>query len=116
LPYNGIEEMWKYSKPDIRIEQGRNRVVSYIELPLWVNNDSNLLKCDNREELNRTQNLKLEYFATRPKIKIKEIKFGVNCGIQSIEFDTFRKMVSEIFELNYGYKIHIDYTLFDFRN
>ena len=114
LPYDGFEEMWKYSKPDVRLEKGRNRIVSYIELPLWVDNESPQLKSEWKEELNRTQDLPTEYFISHPLIRVNEIKFGKNCGIEEKEFDTYRRMIREIFQMNYGYEIHIDYDLFSF--
>lgn len=114
LPYIGIEEMWKYSKPDIRLEKDRNRIVSYIELPLWVDNDSRWLKCDRREDLNRTSDTPADHFIVKPKIIIKEIKVGINCGIDEREFDTYRRMIREIFQLNYGYDVHIEHELFSF--
>jgi hypothetical protein len=113
FPYKDPEEYRKYSKPEFRIETGRNRIINYIELPLWVNDESSLVKCFGSPELDRTQNLPADYFKTRPKIKIKNILFGKDCGIEIEEFEKFRTMLTEIIRYNYGYDIEIDYNFFE---
>lgn len=62
FPYTKIEEYWKYSKSEFRIEEGRNRITNYIEIPLWVDNSSDLIKSYISPELDRTQNLPTNYF------------------------------------------------------
>jgi len=111
-PYKHFEEELKYSKPDIRLEKDRNRIVSYVELPIWVDNSSSNLRNDQFPELDRTQNLPSSFFETHPKLIIREIIFGQNCGIHPNEFDTYRRMIREIFDINYGYSIDMDYDLF----
>lgn len=112
-PYNGPEEYWKYSKSEFRLEKGRNRITNYIEMPLWVDNDSSLIKSYGTPELDRTQNLPKDYFNIRPKIKIKNILIGINSGIQIEEFREFRAMLIETIRFNYGYDIDIDYNFFE---
>jgi hypothetical protein len=112
-PYQLLEEYWKYSKSEFRLEEGRNRITNYIEMPLWVDNDSHLIKSYDKPELDRLQNLPNDYFNTRPKMKIKNILIGINSGIRIDEFEKFRSMLIETIRFNYGYEIDIDYNFFE---
>ena len=92
---------------------GRNRITNYIEMPLWVDNDSYLIKSHGTPELDRTQNLPMDYFNTKPKLKIKNIVIGSNSGIQIDEFKEFREMLNDTIRFNYGYEIDIDFNFFN---
>jgi hypothetical protein len=113
FPFNRPEEYWKYSKTEFRLEEGRNRITNYIELPIWVDNDSSFIKSYGIPELNRTQNLPADYFTTRPKIKIKDILIGENSGIQIDEFEKFREALIDTIRFNYGYNIDLSYNFFE---
>jgi len=111
-PFNNVEQYWKYSKSEFRLETGRNRVTNYIEMPIWVDNNSSWVKSYDSPELDRTQNLNIDYFNTRPKIKIKDILIGKNSGIQIEEFDEFRSLLVETIRYNFGYDLDISYNFF----
>lgn len=113
FPYKKQEEYLKYSKTEFRLEERRNRITNYIELPLWVNNDSHLIKSNDIIELDRTQKLPLDYFASRPKIKIKDILIGYKSGISIQEFEKFRLSIIDTIRYNCGYNIELSYSLFE---
>jgi hypothetical protein len=113
FPYRHEEEYWKYAKTEFRIDRatGRNRVTQYIELPLWVDNDSSYVKCADHPELDRTLNLPKDYFATRPKIRIRNIVFGPQIGISPYEFGEYRREIVEAIRNNFGYEVDIEQNL-----
>ncbi|MCC5929077.1 MAG: DUF2971 domain-containing protein [Cyclobacteriaceae bacterium] len=111
-PFSDINGYLKYSKPEFRLTEGRNRIVHYINLPLWVDNDAWVLKDSNSHELRRTQELPEDYFITRPKIKIKDILIGKNAGIDSNKLGRFSTTLKNIIFYNYGYDIKITNDLF----
>ena len=111
-PYKHFEEYLKFSKTEFRLSNGRNRIVHYIKLPLWVDNNSPYLK-STLEELSRVQKLPADYFETRPKIKIKDILIGKNSGIDQMTYKIFRNELKDIIELNYGYNIDLRTNLFE---
>jgi hypothetical protein len=113
FPYGDLEEYWKYAKPEWRLEKGRNRITNYIELPIWVDNDSSLIKSYGKPELDRTRVLPGDYFDTRPKIKIKNVLIGPNSGIEVDEFQRFHSMMVDIIRYNYGYDADLDDNLFE---
>ena len=110
-PYEDYEEQLKFIKSEFRLSKGRNRVVRYIKLPLWVDNTSAYVNSD-VPELSRIQILPADYFDTRPRIKIKDILIGKNSGIEPDRYDRFRYELQEIIQLNYGYNPNIDLNLF----
>ena len=81
-------------------------------MPQWVDNESSQIKSEWKKESDRSQDLPIGYFSTHPLICIKDVKFRANCDIKENEFDTYRRMVREIFQLNYEYELHGDCDLF----
>jgi hypothetical protein len=112
FPFQNYEEQLKFIKSEFRLTAGRNRVVHYIKLPLWVDNDSASVKSHNSEELSRIQKLPADFFSTRPKVKIKNILIGKNSRIEPEDYSRFRNELQEIMFLNYGYQPDIDLNLF----
>ncbi len=110
-PYQSLEEYFKYSKTDFRLDHKRNRVTHYIELPIWVDNNSHRIKSF-KKELDRTQDLPIDYFETRPQLKISEIMLGKNCGIEPDKFHQFKTALKDIVSLNYGYSVTVSENLF----
>jgi hypothetical protein len=110
-PYENLEEYLKYSKTEFRLEPKRNRVTHYIELPIWVDNTSYMIK-SSRKELDRTRDLPMDYFDNRPQLKIIEIILGKNCGIEPESYPRFRTTLKDIVSFNFGYEIKIDEHLF----
>lgn len=114
-PYPSFEESSKYLKMDYRLankRHPRNRVTTYFELPLWVN-DSVISNDDNRPELDRRQNLPVDFFNTRPKIVIKDILIGYNTKLGYEELDRLREVLEETLTVNFGYRADLSFNLFD---
>jgi Protein of unknown function (DUF2971) len=109
FPYKKTEEYWKYSKTEFRLEGGRNRITNYIELPIWVDNESHWIKSYDTPELDRTQNLQQDYFISRPQIKIKRILIGAESGISPQEFDAYRLALLDTIRFNFGYDVDIPF-------
>ncbi len=109
-PFKDFEGDIKYSKPEFRIDKIRNRITHYIELPLWVDNNSRSIKSD-KIEFDRTQILPFDYYKTRPKIKLKKIIIGKNSGLRDDELPRFKYKLKDIVLLNYGYEIEISESL-----
>ncbi|MBI5856666.1 MAG: DUF2971 domain-containing protein [Sphingobacteriales bacterium] len=114
FPYKRTEEYWKYSKTEFRLEGGRNRITNYIELPIWVDNESHLIKSYATPELDRIQNLPQDYFVSRPQIKLKQILIGVESGISPQEFDKYRLALLDTVRFNLGYEVDIPYDFVKF--
>lgn len=109
FPFRTTEEYWKYSKTEFRLDEGRNRITNYIELPIWVDNESHFVKSYNNPELDRTQKLPENYFVTRPKIRIKKILIGFDSGISAEEFGNYRTVLLDTIRYNFGYDADIPY-------
>ena len=110
-PYENFEEYDKFAKTQFRFSETRNRISSYIELPLWVNNKSAYVKSSN-PELDRRQVLSTDYFTTHPKIEILNIYFGMNCGLQNKDYLQYSKILRHIIKMNFGYEVNLDLNLF----
>lgn len=108
FPFKGFEEYLKFAKTEFRIDKinTRNRITNYISLPLWVDNNSTLVKSD-KIELDRSSLFDDVYFATRPKIKINNIYFGKDCGIDNMTLSPFRYQLTDIIKFNLGYRIEL---------
>jgi hypothetical protein len=106
-PYTDYEEKLKYVKNEFRFDEHRNRVTSYIELPLWVDNESYFLQSNNKD-LDRKQYLPDDYFNSHPKIKIKKIVFGKNTNLTWDDFSNFQQELKGIVLNNLGYEIEIE--------
>jgi hypothetical protein len=111
FPYEHIDEYFKYSKTEFRIESNRNRITRYIELPIWVDNGSFMIK-GYKPELDRSQSLANGFFDNSPKIQLTRIILGENCGIQPLELARFTTALSHLVENNYGYTITVDNNLY----
>lgn len=107
-PYKYHYERLKYIKPELKLENGRNRFSEYYELNLFVDNESPYLNQLNIPlEFDRKQSLHPKYFIKSPKIVITDIIFGYRCGISSLEFQTFKNRIEEIIQFNFGYKVNL---------
>lgn len=110
-PFQSTEEYEFYCNTEFRFDQNRARVTDYFGLKLWVNNDSAWIKSDN-PKLNKTQKLDENYFIEKPKIKIKNIYFGKNCGIENQEFIRFQQKLQYITKIKLGYEIDLELNLY----
>lgn len=106
-PFESYEESLRYAKTEFRLQTDRNRITHYFKLPIWVDNDSHYIKSLTSADLHRNQRLPADFFHTRPKLKIKDILFGSNCGITQEESQRFRRQIEDIILYNYGYKINL---------
>jgi hypothetical protein len=112
LPFDDLEEYEKFTKPEWRLTASRNRTTRYLQLPIWVDNDSSLVKSFGKPEWDRTQILPKGYFNTRPMIKIKAIHIHPNTGLDGDEYYYLRGQLCESFKLNFGYEVEMDLNLF----
>lgn len=110
-PFEEYEERLKFIKSEFRLSKGRNRVVHYVKLPIWVDNTSPYVNSE-ISELSRIQLLPANYYDSRPRIRIKNILLGKNSGVEPDEYERFRFELQEIIQLNYGYRVNIDLNLF----
>lgn len=106
-PFDSYEEFLRYAKTEFRLQSQRNRMTHYFKLPFWVDNDSGYTKSHTSSDLHRDQNLPKDFFDTRPKLKIKDILFGEQCGITTNEFPRFKRELEDLILFNYGYKVTI---------
>ncbi|HWY36067.1 MAG TPA: DUF2971 domain-containing protein [Nitrosopumilaceae archaeon] len=113
FPYKDFEEYLKFAKSEFRIdkENHRNRITNYISLPLWVDNNSALVKSDN-PELDRRSPFNDNYFLRRPKILIKNIYFGQNCGLNNQELSKFTLILTDIIRFNLGYRLLLELNIY----
>ena len=92
------------------MEQGRNRIVSYIPLKLWNDPDSSYFKTLDIDKLN------VDTFAYNkpglPQIKIKAIYFGNQCGLNPEEYWELHSQLLEIFQWRLGYPIELRLNLY----
>ena len=112
-PFTAYQERLKYVKTELKISPGRNRFVDYIELPLWVDNTSNYLTNPGSPFLDRRQLLPSDdYFTTHPQVKIKDIRFGHQCGLDPHQYMDVKEKIEEQFPFHFGYQIRLDNNLF----
>lgn len=113
FPFKNFEEYLKFAKSEFRIDKSkhRNRVTNYISLPLWVDNDSTLVKSD-KPELDRSSSFTNDYFFRRPKLIIKNIYFGQNCGIDNLELSPFTRVLTDIIRFNLGYRVSLELNVY----
>lgn len=114
FPYRDLEQYWKYASLDYRQELGRNRSTYYIELPIWIDNDSTWLKSPGRPDLDRTRILPAGYYDTRPKIKLKKILIGINSGLSMQEYDRLCSDLVDVTRYKLGYEVEVDLNMFGF--
>jgi hypothetical protein len=114
-PYPTFHETFKHTKLDYRLADDRhpkNRLTTYFDLPLWVN-DMMVFNYDERAELDRKQNLPADFFNTRPKIVIKDVLIGCNTNLDYNEFVIIKDKIEEIISVNFGYSVQLSLNLFD---
>jgi hypothetical protein len=111
FPFKNHAESYKYSRKELKIEPDRNRIVSYIPLKLWTDPDSSYLKV---LDLNPKMYSDLGFsLPDLPKLKIKSIYFGENCGLSKEEYWRMYSQLRELFEWRLGYKIELSLNLFE---
>jgi len=111
FPFRHEREYLRYVRKELKIEKGRNRIVSYIPLKLWTDPNSSYLKTLNI--VNITTNDTLAFNGPElPQLKIDTIYFGNNCGLSSDEYWKFRIQLLEIFQWRLGYKINLPLNLY----
>lgn len=108
FPYKNTEEYLKFAKTEFRIDinSKRNRITNYLSLPLWVDNNSAYVKSD-KPELDRSSPFNEDYYLRKPKIVIKNIYFGQNCGIENKDLFIYTRELSWIILENLGYRINL---------
>jgi len=112
FPFEPLEAYWKYCNTEFRFDKDRPRITNYFGLSLWVDNDSPYVKSD-KPKYDRRLIIEENYFKTRPQIKLTQIHFGKNCGINNYQFSEFRQKLEEIIRLKLGYNINLKLNLFE---
>ncbi|TAG31330.1 MAG: DUF2971 domain-containing protein [Sphingobacteriia bacterium] len=107
-PFTDHDDSLKYERRELKIEKGRNRIVSYLPLKLWNDPNSFLNKTGTTNTLNSETTLNTEV----PQIKIDSIYFGKNCGLSPDEYNNMRLEILEMFQYGLGYSINLDEKLF----
>lgn len=111
-PYDTYDAYLKYAKSDYRLKTGRNRVTNYIELPLWVDNDSSWIQSPGKPDLDRTQRLSKGFFREHPKIKVKRIIIGANSGLSLLEYSQLEQTVFQTCRDRLGYDVEVDLNMY----
>lgn len=111
-PYNNYDAYLKYAKSDYRQTPGRNRVTNYIELPVWVDNDSGWVQNLGRPELDRTQHLPERFFQEHPKIKVKRILVGAKSGLNFQEYGELEQTIFQTCRDRLGYDVKVDLNMY----
>ncbi|RXK58108.1 DUF2971 domain-containing protein [Lacibacter luteus] len=110
FPFKNEVEYLRYVRKELKIEIGRNRIVSYIPLKLWIDPNSSYLKTlDISERVNDTFSLTKPDL---PQFKIEEIHFGNKCGLTPEEYYRFGRQLKEIFQWRLGYSIELPLNLY----
>ncbi len=113
FPFQYDQDYLKNTRTEFRIEDNRNRVTRYLPLPLWIDSTSAYVKSLN-PELERTSSIDDTYFESHPKIILKKIHVGKNCGISIQEWGNFRSKLLEMARYNLGYEIEIDINFYPY--
>lgn len=111
FPFKSLEAYWKYCNTEFRFDKDRPRITNYFGLSLWVDNDSPYVKNDN-PKYDRRLIIEENYFKTRPQIKLTQIHFGKNCGINNYQFLEFKQKLEEIISLKLGYNLNLEFNFF----
>ena len=103
-------DSFKYIRKELKIENGRNRIVKYIPLKLWIDPDSSYFKSLD------LPNISFGTFdfnkPNLPQLKIEQIHFGNKCGLCEEEYWKFQLELKEIFEWRLGYSIDLPLNLY----
>lgn len=110
FPYDNIEAYWKNCNTEFILDKQRPRITDYFGLKLWVDNESSYVKSKN-PEYDRRLRIGKGYYDIHPMIKIRNIVFGENCGINNMEYSRFRQKLEEVFKLKLGYRICLPLNL-----
>lgn len=111
FPFRYLDDKLKIARNQFRIDGKRNRIVTYIPLPLWIDFDKAYPK-----EFYRDGELKdrLEKeLSGKPQIRITNIHFGQNCKLSSKEYWEFRGALQEMISFQLGYSLDLPLNLFD---
>ena len=112
FPFESYEAYWKFCNNEFIFNKDRPRIVNYYGLSLWVDNTSAYIKSE-IPEFNRQLKLEDDYFVHKPMIKINQIHFGKNCGINNNQFSQFREKLEEIIRYKLGYNLKLELNLFN---
>jgi len=112
IPFDDLEEGEKFTKLEWRFSAGRKRYTKYLQLPVWVDNDSSWVRSFVKPEWDRTRPLPKGFYDTRPMIKIKGIHIHPNTKLTGQEYFALQGKLCENFRLNYGYDVEMDINLF----
>jgi hypothetical protein len=112
FPYDNFDAYLKYAKADYRLAAGRNRVTNYIELPLWVDNDSSWVQDLRRPELDRRQRLPDGFFKEHPNIKVKRILVGARSGLSLQEYAKLEQTLFQTCSDRLGYDVEVDLNMY----
>lgn len=113
FPYQYTYEYDSFTFPEYRINDNRNRLVRYLELPLWVDNESVYIK--SRSAWVKTDLGQRDQRFDKgeiPKIKLKKILVGHRCGMSSIEYGKLYRILERQIKFNLGYEIDVPQKLF----
>lgn len=110
FPFRYESEYLRYVRRELKIESGRNRIVSYIPLKLWTDPDSSYLKTLDINK--RTDDTFAFNRPELPQLKIEEIHFGNKCGLTKEEYWRFQYQLKEIFQWRLGYSIELPLNLY----
>lgn len=103
-----FDERFNTLKKDFRISDHRIGFTEYLELPIWVDNNGTPIK-----HFGNLQNLKEDQFINTPKIVLKKITFGSNCGMSSQDLNRQRGEIERYIWYNLGYNVPVDPNLLD---
>jgi hypothetical protein len=112
FPFQSATNSFEYKKLDIRIEKGRNRLTNYIELPLSKETSRWNERNNVRENLITYQDYDEKIFDTVPEIRIKDVLFGKNCGLDLDDLGIIRNELQDYILRNLKYHINLSYNFF----
>jgi hypothetical protein len=112
-PYGNQSEYTKYVKHDYRFDKihKRNRLTTYIDLPLWVDNER-VYDPIGYEHLSIMQQLPEEYFKRNPQIKIVDVRVWDKCGLTDADFEKVKQQIKDMALFTLGYQINVSENFF----
>jgi len=111
FPFDDEMDYQKYCRKEFRLNRATPTITTYFPLKLWVNNESAYIKSDGLN-YDDSQILPDDYFLKHPQIKIRNVLFGKNCGLDNWGFQKFRDALVRIIEERLGYRVEIDLNLY----
>lgn len=113
FPFNQYHHYDSFCDKEFRLNPKRPRITEYFKLPLWVDNNSSYVRDDDDPYLDRTQKLPDNYFDYTPQLKISQIHFGKNCGVNNSQFySTFYQTLLHLILNKLGYKVNLEMNLY----